>query len=299
MNRDDVTWKGYMLAAITPFNADGSIDESAFRQSLENEIRSGVQGLVVAGNTGESWALDDAEKRLLYELGAKQVAGRVPILAGTDAMRPSETIALARYAADLGMDGIMVLPPPCSVPRPHEIVAFYEAISSAAPIPILLHNDPSRVVVNMSPELVSRLADIDHVVAIKEGCPDPMQELETIRLTHDRIRVMCGWPPRRALSAFAMGADGCVGGADVVLGGEAYAMWDLVQQGQVAKARRVQERLHALTRAFPAAGGFHAVLKEALRRLDRPAGHVRPPLLPLDEAGKGKVNDMLVDLRLL
>lgn len=299
MDRNDVDWKGYMIAAITPFNEDGSIDESAFRQSLENEIRSGVNGLVVAGNTGESWALDEAEKRYLYELAVKQVEGRVPVLAGTDAMRVNETIALARHAAELAMDGIMVLPPPCCVPKPPEIVAFYKAISEATSIPILLHNDPSRVVVNISPETVRELAEIDNVVAIKEGCPDVMQELETLRLAHDRIRVMCGWPFRRALWSFAMGADGCVGGADVVLAGEAYQLWNLVQTGQLEKAKQVQARLQTLGRGLAAAGTFHAAVKEALRLLGRPGGHVRRPLLPLDANGKRKVKETLSELGLL
>ncbi len=299
MNRDDVNWQGCMLAVITPFNKDESIDEKAFSESLENEIKSGVKGVIISANTGESWSLDEAEKRRLYELAVKQVEGRVPVIAGTDAMLVKETIRLAKHAAELKMDGVLVMPPTTALPKPNEVVAFYNSVSHAASIPITIHNDPGRVVVNISPDTVNEIAEVDNVVAIKEGCPDVMQELETLRLTRDRIRVMCGWPVRRALWSFAMGADGSVGGADVVLGGEAYQLWDLVQAGELEKARQIQARMHILIKGLAGAGTFHSALKEALRLLGRPAGHVRRPFLPLNESGRQKVRETLSELGLL
>ncbi len=295
MDRNTIKWKGYIPALVTPFREDGSIDEDGFCKNVERGIGDGYGALIIAGCTGEWWSLEDDERKTLFKLAADTAQGRVPLIAGTVSTSMRSCIELSRYAHDLGM-AAMMMPTPSALPNAREIVAYYQAIADAVEGPVVIYNYDHRYVINMLPSIVSELADIDKVVAIKESCGSFQQVLETMRLTQDRIAVIPGFTAYNGLAAAAMGADAIIGASDPVLGKEPAELWETARNGQIQRAREIQSRLTALVKGLNAAGTFVAALKEALTQLGWHGGKPRQPFLPLDGNGKHKVRETLTSL---
>ena len=299
MNNDRVEWKGSIIAAVTPFMADGTLDERTFCDNLSLLTSEGAHGFVVSGCTGESWAMTAAERARLFKLAVDTVKGRVPIIAGTGTISTQAVIDLSLEAKRAGADGVMVLPPYyCMVGR-REIVEHYRAISQAIQHPILVYNVPRRTGFNLTPDVLEELAEIEWVVAVKESSNDFIQTEATIRRLRGRIRVLTGHSAERGVPAVLMGADGYVSSTESqVIGREAIAMYDLAVRGDVAKAQEQQMRALALEELLKPIGTFPANLKTAMNLLGRPGGQPRKPLLPLTPSQVVQVQEVIETLKL-
>ncbi len=297
MHKDSVNWRGFIEAVVTPMREDGSIDEEAFLLNLEQQIDEGVHGFLIVGCTGEHWALAPEEKRDLFRLAVQQVKGRVTVICGVSANNTADAIRLMRYAYEAGADGAMSMPPAVATPNDREIVEYFKAITRAVDIPVLAYNIPSRQVVNMKPELVSKLADIPNVVAIKESSGDPVQIVETIRVAGDRIRVFVGYDTG-ALFGIAMGAYGCMSIGAQVIGRRAVELITASLEGDLATARARQFDSYLFWKHFgsPAVGSFPAWLKEAMNLLGRPGGYPRAPILPVTDEERERIRVALREL---
>jgi 4-hydroxy-tetrahydrodipicolinate synthase len=164
---------GDVLTAIaTPFAADGSVDYDRFRELAEFLVENGSDGLVVCGTTGEAPTLSDAEKARLWETAVDLLHGRATVVAGTGTNDTAHSIDLSERAAELGVDALLVVTPYYNLPPQRAIVAHFEAIASATDLPIVVYNIPSRVVRNIEPETIERLARIPTVRAVKQANPD-------------------------------------------------------------------------------------------------------------------------------
>lgn len=169
-------------------------------------------------------------------------------------------------------------------------------------MPIFLYNIPKRQGVDLTPDLISKLADIKNVAAIKESSSDYARVLEDIRLSGDRICVFTGHSAGRGVPAIAMGAGGWVASNDTqIMGKETIEMFNLVKQGEVEKAREIQCRCITLDKGLRGggAGTFPAFLKYAMNLRNRPGGYPRKPVLPLTEKQKQHVQTVLRQLDLL
>jgi len=212
------------------------------------------------------------------------------------------TIPLCQYAQKLGMDGVMLLAPPMVGPNEREIYTYFETISDAVDVPILLYNNPRRQGVDLLPEMISQLVKIKNIVAIKEASKDFMRVSEIIRVVGDRVRVFAGHSSMQGVQSVIMGASGWVGSIDTqILGREAMEMYDLVEKGNVEKARKIQFRCIALEQGMKGkqAGTFPAGLKYAMNLVNRPGGFPRKPILPLADQEKKYVEGVLRQLDLL
>lgn len=303
MDRDSNEWRGVFIAVVTPFKENGDLDRDAFCQNLELLISEGCHGLIISGCTGESWSLSDDEVKEVFNLAVDQAKGRVTVIGGTGQITPAHTIKLTKYAKEARMDGVMILPPARRViTTPREIIGYYQDISDAVDMPILMYNIVKRQGVDLTPELVNQLADIKNVVAIKESSDDYMRVLEDIRLSGDRIRVFTGHSAARGVPSVVMGADGWVASNDPqIMGKEAIDMFTYAENGDIEKARKIQYRCLTLDDGLRsgAAGSFPAFLKYAMNLRNRPGGYPRKPILPLLEAEKELVKKVLRDLDLL
>ena len=156
-----------LTAIVTPFRADGSIDLDAFRSLCGHLVENGSDGLVVTGTTGEAPTLTDDERLLLYEAALEAVGGQATVVAGTGTYSTAHSIHLTEAAHALGVDGFLVVTPYYNRPPQRGIVAHFEAIARASDRPIVAYNIPSRVAINIEPDTISRLAEIettgDHV----------------------------------------------------------------------------------------------------------------------------------------
>lgn len=302
MARNAKEWRGCFIAVVTPFKEDGDLDRDAFCENIELLINEGTHGVIVLGCTGESWGVSDEEAKELFNITVNQAKGRITVIGGTGQMTPDATIKLTKYAKEAGMDGVMILPPVKVLPSPREIIAYYQAVSDAVDIPILLYNIPKRQGVDLVPDLVSKLADIKNVAAVKESSADYIRVLDDIRLSGDRIRIFTGHSAERGVPSIIMGAVGWVASTDPqIMGKEAIEMFNLVEQGEIEKARKIQYRCLALQQGLRGGqcGTFPAFVKYAMNLRKRPGGYPRRPILPLTEQEKQNVQEVLCQLNLL
>jgi len=294
MNGGKVHWEGNMPAIVTPFAADGAIDERNFAENIEWLIAQGVNGVVATGCTGEAWAVTDDEKLHLFRLAAQVAKGRITVVGGTGGIITSHVIALSRAAKATGIDGVMVLPPYYAMPTRREIVAHYRGISDGARVPIMVYNIPSRTGINLTPDIMDELADLDFVVALKESHDDFVQLEETVARVGDRIRVFSGFAAVRAVAAVAMGCVGLVSSMDAhLMGRDAISLYALTKAGDIEKARLIQRRALSLVEGLHRLGSEASVLKAAMNLIGRPGGHVRPPLMDLVGEDLEKVRAVL------
>ena len=302
MNDGKVSWKGNYAAVVTPFKEDLSIDEEKFIENLELLVSEGLNGVVVSGCTGESWSLEADERLRLFKLAVEAMRGKdVPVIAGTGGIVTRKVIELSKAAKEVGVDGVMVLPPYYAIPNMREVIAHYQAVSDQAKAPILLYNIPRRTGINLTPEVCEQLADIEYVAAIKESSGDFIQVEATLAAVGDRITVFTGHSAERGAAAILMGCAGFVSSMESqIMGREAISLYGLAAKGDIEGARRVQMRTLALDRALRAGvGTFPANLKTAMNLRGRPGGYVRPPLLDLNEQEQSKVRSVLAGLGLL
>jgi 4-hydroxy-tetrahydrodipicolinate synthase len=300
MNNGKVDWKGSFVAVVTPFAADGAIDETRFIENLEMLIAEGVDGIVVSGCTGEAWSLAVEERLRLFQLAADTAAGRMPVIGGTGGIDTRKVGELSRAAVEAGCDGVMVLPPYYAVINQREIIAHFRAVSAAAQAPVLLYNIPKRTGINMLPELLAELAEIEWIVALKQSSNDFVELEQTLDAVGEQINVFAGHSAERGVAAVLMGCPGFVSSMESqIMGREAISMYQLAMAGDLAQARRVQMRALTLDKGMRTTGTFPANLKTAMNLLGRPGGHARSPLLDLDEVETEKVREVLDGLSLL
>jgi 4-hydroxy-tetrahydrodipicolinate synthase len=164
-----------ITAMVTPFRADGSVDLDQFRELAGFLVENGSDGIVVCGTTGESPTLTDQEKLDLLGAAVETVGDRATVIAGTCTYDTAHSVHLTREATELGVDGILVVTPYYNKPPQRAIVRHFEEIAAATHLPLVAYNIPGRVVVNIEPETIARLAEIDNVVAVKQAHDDPEQ----------------------------------------------------------------------------------------------------------------------------
>jgi 4-hydroxy-tetrahydrodipicolinate synthase len=305
LDRTSVEWHGYIPAVTTTFAADGSLDLEGWAELVEWIVCEGVHGIVVAGSSGEWFTLERQERKELFAVAREQVAGRIPVLGCCNALRPVESLDFALEAAALGLDGIILAPPPYAVPNEEELVAFYSRISAEVPLPLCLYNWPRGTNVDMRPELIERLAGLDTVVAIKNSTGSLEAFLAAFFLLKDRIRIFGFGTDERAIELIREhGGDGTIG-AGAVLGREHPAFFEAIWAGELDEARRLGKRDQAFfdfayyPDFSPKFASAQAVMKAALNLRGLPGGYPRPPYLPLTEEQVGRVRAFLEELELL
>ena len=164
---------GHVLTAIvTPFHDDGSVDFDAFQKLCRHLVENGSDGIVVAGTTGESPTLADDERLDLFRAAVETVGEDATIVAGTGTYSTAHSVHLTEAAHELGVDGLLIVTPYYNKPPQRGIVAHFAEVARASDKPIVVYNIPGRVVVNIEPDTISRLAEIETVRAVKQANPD-------------------------------------------------------------------------------------------------------------------------------
>jgi len=163
---------GILTAIATPFRDDAKIDFEAFQRLAQHLVDNGSEGLVVVGTTGESPTLSDSERNDLVRAAIEAVGDQATIVAATGTYSTRHSMCLTKDAHELGADAFLVVTPYYNRPPQRGIVAHFEAIAAATDRPIVVYNIPSRVVIDIEPETISRLAEIPNVRAVKQSHPD-------------------------------------------------------------------------------------------------------------------------------
>ena len=175
--------RGAITAMVTPFDESGALDLPACQTVARHLIEHGSAGLVVGGTTGESPTLDDDEKLALLGAVLAEASGAIPVALGTGSNDTRHSVELTRRAAEAGADAALVVTPYYNRPNRAGLVAHFGAVAAAAPdLPVVLYNIPSRVVVNMPPDLLAEIGSLDNVVAVKQANDDEIGPIEGLEL---------------------------------------------------------------------------------------------------------------------
>ena len=290
MNRTSVGWSGPMPALTTPFRDDFTIDEEAFASNVDRLFEAGATGMVVAGCTGEFWALTLSERARLARTAVAAGRGRGPVIVGAGAIREDEVVEQIHAAKEAGADGALVLPPYFVRLGDRELTRHFETVDSRSELPLVLYNIPGNAGNAISPELADRLADLDRVVAIKESGGDWTNFHDTLLRVRDRIRVFCGPSSVFGVPATLAGADGLIDCFPNVWAPGCLDLWHATRAGRMREAWSLQRTGLALTELFTTGGrSLYPATKAAMNRLGLPGGgRPRPPLRPLEgEALRG------------
>lgn len=302
MNRNDVQWSGYIPAITTPFDREGALDLEAFEAQVGWMAEQRMHGVVLAGTTGEWFSMSAAERAQLFSAGAKNLGGAMWVLGGCNAFTQHEAIAHALAAQKVGLDGILVTPPPYVVPTRREVLKFYQGISDATDIPICVYNWPRGCIVDLDPDLLDELADIDHVVAIKNSTGNTADFLAALYLLEGKVRYF-GMPTSRlGADLVSLGHGDGLMGAGAPLGSDHPDFWDSIKKGDQPRAIELGARDRVIMQRWftpdygAQFGNAQAIMKTALRLQGVPAGYVRDPLLELTEQEVAIVADTLTEL---
>ncbi len=278
-----------LTAIVTPFRRDGSIDLERFRALASYLVDNGSDGLVVAGTTGESPNLTDAERLELFAAAVDEVGGRATVIAGTGTYSTRHSVHLTTEAHALGVDGFLIVTPYYSKPPPRGIVEHFRAIAEASDRPIVVYNIPGRVVVNIEPETMIALAAIPTVRAVKQANDDLGQARRIVEETD--LDLYAGDDPL-ILPFLEIGGIGGVCVHTHVVGPQVRELISSYRAGDLERARRLDAELQPAYDLLQVAVNPIAI-KAALNLLGHGVGGHRLPLVEATEDELESVRDCL------
>jgi len=302
MDRTSVEWTGYIPAITTPFDKGGRLDLDSFAGQMDWLTAERMHGVILAGTSGEWFSMTTAERAALFEAGGRYRKAGLVVIGACNAFTTAEAITHARAAEKAGLDGILLTPPPYVVPNRREIVNFYRTVSDATDIPMTVYNWPRGCIVDMDPDLLDELADIDNVVAIKNSTGNFAAFLTAMYRLESRVRYF-GLPTSALGADLALlgHGDGLMGSGGP-LGADHPDFWRAIAAGDRDRAIRLGDRDRVVMQAWfrpdygAQFGNQQAIMKTALRLRGVPAGFVRDPLLELTAAEVQRVADTLHSL---
>jgi len=283
-----------LTAIVTPFHEDGSIDFDAFQALARHLVEHGSDGIVVSGTTGESPTLSDAERLDLLRAAKEAVGGTGAIVAGTGTYSTSHSVHLSEQAAELGVDALLVVTPYYNKPPQRGIVAHFEAIARASDLPIVVYNIPSRAVINIEPETITRLAEIETVRAVKQAKPEPDEARHIVDVGLD----LYAGDDVLVQPFLELGATGGICVHTHVVGPQVKELIRLWNAGEHEAARTLDRELAPSIEILRAAPNPIAI-KAALNLLGHEVGAHRLPLVPPTEEEIAGVRACLERLGLL
>lgn len=271
-------FRGVFTVMITPTDAVGNVNPHALARFTDWQINEGIHGLIPLGSTGEFLSLTEQDRDVVTDTVIETAAGRVPVLIGTGAEDTREAVRLSIKAEKAGADGVMVIPPFYSTPTDEELVAHYSAIAAAISIPIMVYNNPATSNVDLTPELLARIAEIDGCDYVKESTLEVTRVRDIIVKAGNDMTVFGGI---LGFESFTLGAKGWVAVASNVAPGVMARIFTLVAD------EKKYDEAHALylewLPVIQAVGGqaYVAGSKALLGYMGLQSGNPLPPRLPL------------------
>jgi 4-hydroxy-tetrahydrodipicolinate synthase len=283
-----------LTAIVTPFREDESIDFDAFQRLARHLVEHGSDGVVVAGTTGESPTLADAERLDLFRAAVEAVGDGATVVAGTGTYSTAHSVHLTEQAHELGVDAFLVVTPYYNKPPQRGIVAHFEAIARASDRPIVVYNIPARVVLNIEPETISRLAEIETVRAVKQANDDLAQARHIVETGLD----LYAGDDNLIQPFLELGGLGGVCVHTHVVGPQVAEQCAAAHAGDLERAREIDRELGPAYELLKVQTNPIAI-KAALGLLGHQVGGHRLPLVAATEEEVSHVRDCLERLGLL
>ena len=283
-------FRGAATALITPLT-DNGVDYDAFGKLIDWQIGEGINGLVIAGTTGEGATLTYQEHEECIRFAVERAAGRVPIIAGSGSNDTSRAITLSKFSCRAGADALLVVTPYYNKATQNGLIASYTAIADAVDRPIILYNVPSRTGVNIEPATYAALARHPNIVGIKEASGNFSKLAETVMLVGDAIDIYSG-NDDQVVPLLSMGGSGVISVLSNVMPAATVEMCRKFFDGDVAGSAKMQCDLLPLINAL-----FSEVnpipVKAAMAAMGWCENIVRLPLTPMEEAHWAKLKGIM------
>jgi 4-hydroxy-tetrahydrodipicolinate synthase len=278
-----------LTAMVTPFGPDGELNEDATRRLARYLVDHGSDGLVVSGTTGESPTLSDEEKLRLFDIVIDEVGGDATVIAGTGSNDTAHSIHLTEQASKRDVDAVLVVTPYYNKPPRAGLVAHFRAVAESTDKPVMLYNIPTRTVINLEPDLLARIGEVDNIVAVKQANDDIDQARRVI--SEAGLQLYAG--DDNLLRPFAeIGGAGGVTVTSHLFGEQMKEMYEAARAGDSERAREIDDRIRdAYETLFMTVGTI--TTKAALNMLGFEVGGLRLPLVEASDRERAAVQGLL------
>ena len=290
------SFQGTGTALVTPFKQDGSIDEPALRLLVDFQIREGIDMILPCGTTGEGATLEPEEAERVLAIVIDQAKERAPVIFGGGSNSTAKAVQGAERAKRLGANGVLSVGPYYNKPTQAGYYEHFRAVAQVG-IPIVVYNVPSRTASNIEPSTLLRLAELPHIVAVKESSGSLAQIMDIIRNRPRDFRVLAG-DDYMAVAVTALGGDGVVSVVSNQAPGMMRSIIDAALQGDFARARELHYKLLPLMNANFIESNPIPV-KAGLSMMGMIEEHYRLPLVPMNPANRDKLHKVITELGLL
>jgi len=294
-----IEWmRGCATALVTPFTADGAIDDVALTRLIEYQLAGGVKLLVPCGTTGESATMTEEEDQRVIKRTIELARDRARVIAGTGSNSTAAAIDNSKIAKDLGADAVLVVAPFYNKPTQQGLYAHFRAIAEAVDLPIVIYNVPGRTSCNISADTTLRLArDCANIGAVKEASGNLSQIMEILRDRPDGFRVLSG-DDALTFPMIALGADGLISVASNEAPELMARMVDLALAEKWNEARELHYRLLPLMEVNFIESSPGPV-KAGLAMMNLIGENYRLPLVPIEEKSRARLREVMLKLGLL
>jgi 4-hydroxy-2-oxoglutarate aldolase len=284
---------GILAPVVTPFGASGEIDGDGFVRNVRAHLAAGLQGIVVAGSTGEAALLDEDERARLVELARGATPAGRPLLVGTGGESTRQVIARSRAAAERGADAVLVVAPHYygDAVTPEALQEHYLRIADASPVPVLLYTIPKYMHFALPVDVVAALAKHENIVGMKDSSGDATLFAGYLASKSPTFRVLTGSGTLLG-EALRLGGDGAILAVSLFDPEGSLEVLNATRAGDVAVARAAQARLAPLASRMGGGMGVAGV-KAALDAIGLAGGAPRPPLRPLAAPMAAQLSELL------
>lgn len=283
--------RGAITALVTPFHADGSLDEAALAALVEWQIGEGIHGLVPVGSTGEAVTLSLPERERVVRVVAEAAEGRVPVIAGAGSNDTAAAIEASKLLGKAGATHLLHVSPMYNKPPQRGIVAHFTAVADASPLPVVLYNVPGRTGSNMTAETTLKLAEHGNICAVKEASGNTGQIDAILRGRPEGFGVLSG-DDGLTLAVMAAGGDGVISVVSNAVPKLCAQLTDALAKSDLATASLIHHRLAPLVdAAFIESNPIP--IKAALAMMGKLKNVLRLPLVPLDTKHEARMSAAL------
>ena len=284
-------WSGVFPAVTTQFREDLSLDIDATARVMENLIRDGVSGLIVCGTVGENCSLSKSEKIAVMEAGKAVTRGRIPVISGVAEFTSAFAIDMAKEAARIGLDGVMVMPALVYSSKPHETAAHFRSVAKATDLPVMVYNNPPIYKNDVTPEILASLTDCETIVCFKESSGDTRRFTDLRNMVGDRFVLFAGLDDV-VLESIMVGAVGWVSGLSNAFPREGETLFRLARAGRYDEAMSLYRWFMPLLH-LDARPDLVQCIKLCEHIMGRGTHRTRPPRLALNPNETAEIEAMM------
>ena len=289
-------FKGSIVALITPFKND-VLDEENYSKLIHHHIENGTNGIVPAGTTGESPTLNHLEHKKVIEICVRESAGKVPIIAGTGSNSTAEAVEMSQHAEKAGVNGLLIVTPYYNKPTQEGLFQHYKKINDSVNLPIIIYNIPSRSVIDMSVETMTRLFELKNIVGVKDATGD-LNRVDSQLKAMGKEFIQFTGEDDNAFEFNKRGGVGCISVTANVAAKLCSELQSASLKKDHAKAEQINNLLKPLHKALFIESNPSPV-KYAASLLNLSLADVRLPLVSVTENTKVAIKDALKFAKLI